>query len=99
MRNLFHHKHHSSELSTAEPDEVVVFSDGQADSQATIGALRSAGADFELVDVTLDRDALQALKTCGYQEFPVVVHGTTRWCGHQQPRIRDLAEERWELGA
>lgn len=58
---------------------------------ATYTALERARIEFEVVDVTVDERALQAIKDLGYLQAPVVVVGDDHWSGFRPDRIGRLA--------
>lgn len=65
---------------------------------ATKRELRKAGADFEVVDVTQDAEALEAVKRLGFASAPVVVAGESVWSGFRIDRIREaLAAQAQQL--
>lgn len=54
---------------------------------ATKRALDKAGADYRILDVTLDPDAADQVRALGYQALPVVVFGQDNWTGFRPDRI------------
>ncbi len=58
---------------------------------ATKRALNKAGLAFEEVDLTLDAEALDAVKSLGYQQAPVVFAGGDHWSGFRPDKIKVLA--------
>ena len=59
--------------------------------EATKASLDSLGADYRVIDVTEDPDALDYVKnTLGYSQAPVVeVEGAT-WSGHNPALIKEF---------
>ena len=57
---------------------------------ATKRALNKAGLAFEEVDLTLDAEALDAVKSLGYQQAPVVFAGGDHWSGFRPDKIKAL---------
>ena len=58
---------------------------------ATFRALRKAGLDFETVDLSVDRDALDYVMALGHLQAPVVIVGDDHWAGYRPERIRAIA--------
>ena len=58
---------------------------------ATERALLKAGLSYEEVDLTNDADALEWVKTLGYQSAPVVLAGEDHWSGFRPDKIKALA--------
>lgn len=59
---------------------------------ATIRALNRHGVDYETVDVTVDRAALEYIVGLGYQQAPVVMAGDQHWSGFRPDMISSVAE-------
>lgn len=59
---------------------------------ATIRALNRHGVDYETVDVTVDREALEYIVGLGYQQAPVVMAGDQHWSGFRPDMIASVAE-------
>ncbi|WP_062524943.1 glutaredoxin-like protein NrdH [Demequina rhizosphaerae] len=59
---------------------------------ATKKALERAELEFEIFDVTEDRDAYDTVMKLGYLQAPVVIAGEEHWSGFQPDRIAALAE-------
>lgn len=59
---------------------------------ATYRALDSKGIDYDVVDLSTDAAALQAIKDLGYLQAPVVVVDDGRhWSGFRPDEISELA--------
>lgn len=58
---------------------------------ATYRALEKQGLDYTSVDLTQDVEALEFVKTLGYQQAPVVVAGEDHWSGYRPDRIKAAA--------
>ncbi|MDN6428814.1 MAG: glutaredoxin-like protein NrdH [Propionibacterium sp.] len=58
---------------------------------ATYRALDKQGLDYTSVDLTQDVEALEFVKTLGYQQAPVVVAGEDHWSGYRPDRIKAAA--------
>ena len=58
---------------------------------ATKRALAQARLEYEEVDLTEDADALEWVKTLGYQSAPVVLAGEDHWSGFRPDKIKALA--------
>ena len=58
---------------------------------ATKRALAKAGMAYEEIDLTVDADALEAVKALGYQQAPVVFADGDHWSGFRPDKIKALA--------
>ena len=57
---------------------------------ATYRALDKAGLSYETVDISLDAQALEQVKSLGYAQAPVVVAGEDHWSGFRPDKIKTL---------
>lgn len=60
---------------------------------ATVRALKKNGLDFEVVDMSVDAEALESVKALGYQQAPVVFADGEHWSGFRPDRIKALATQ------
>ena len=60
---------------------------------ATYRALTNQGLEFEVVDITLDAEALGTVKALGYQQAPVVFANGDHWSGFRPDKIKALAAQ------
>lgn len=60
---------------------------------ATYRALDKKGIDYTIVDMSQDPEALEHVKSLGYQQAPVVVAGDSHWSGFRPDRINSLDAE------
>jgi len=58
---------------------------------ATYRAMDKAGLSYETVDISLDAQALEQVKSLGYAQAPVVVAGEDHWSGFRPDKIKTLA--------
>ena len=58
---------------------------------ATYRALKKHGLEYDVVDISVDAEALQTVKALGYQQAPVVFAGGDHWAGFRPDRIKALA--------
>ena len=58
---------------------------------ATYRAMDKAGLSYETVDISLDAQALEQVKSLGYAQAPVVVAGEDHWYGFRPDKIKTLA--------
>ena len=58
---------------------------------ATYRAMDKAGLSYETVDIALDAQALEQVKSLGYAQAPVVVAGEDHWSGFRPDKIKTLA--------
>ena len=58
---------------------------------ATYRAMDKAGLSYETVDISLDAQALEQVKSLGYAQAPVVVAGEDHWSGFRPDKINSLA--------
>ena len=58
---------------------------------ATYRALDTAGLRYETVDISLDVEALEQVKSLGYAQAPVVMAGEDHWSGFRPDKIKALA--------
>lgn len=59
---------------------------------ATTRALAARGLDYQVVDLTLDDDALSHVTELGYRQVPVVVAGDAHWAGFRPDLIGQLTQ-------
>lgn len=64
---------------------------------ATIRTLNRYGAPHTVVDITVDRDALEMVLALGYQQAPVVVVGEEHWSGFRPDRVAEVASRVLEM--
>lgn len=55
---------------------------------ATYRALDKQGLSYNVVDLTEDANALDFVRSLGYQQAPVVVAGDDHWSGYRPDRIK-----------
>jgi len=58
---------------------------------ATYRALDKQGIEYEVFDVSVDEQALAAVKELGYMQAPVVVTDDDHWSGFRPDKISGLA--------
>lgn len=58
---------------------------------ATYRKLTTKGVAFETVDISVNEEALEFVKSLGYSQVPVVVVGDRHWSGFDPDRIDALA--------
>lgn len=58
---------------------------------ATYRALDRKGVSYEVIDISIDEDALQTVKGLGYMQLPVVVAGPEHWAGFRPDKISALS--------
>ena len=58
---------------------------------ATYRALDRQGIDYRVVDLTQDQQALNHVKSLGYQQDPVIIAGDDHWSGFRPDKIGALA--------
>ena len=58
---------------------------------ATYRAMDKAGLSYETVDISLDAQALEQVKSLGYAQAPVVVAGEDHGSGFRPDKIKTLA--------
>ena len=58
---------------------------------ATYRAMDKAGLSYETIDISLDAQALEQVKSLGYAQAPVVVAGEDHWSGFRPDRIKAVA--------
>lgn len=61
---------------------------------ATYRALDRAGLPYETVDISLDAEALEQVKSLGYAQAPVVMAAGDHWSGYRPDKIKALAAVR-----
>ncbi|PHP53247.1 glutaredoxin-like protein NrdH [Actinomyces ruminis] len=66
---------------------------------ATYRALDKAGLSYETVDITLDAEALEQVRSLGYAQAPVVMAGGDHWSGFRPDKIKALASVAAEAAA
>jgi glutaredoxin-like protein NrdH len=58
---------------------------------ATYRALDKKGLEYEILDVSVDEQALETVRGLGYMQAPVVVSEGDHWSGFRPDRIEELA--------
>ena len=58
---------------------------------ATYRALDRQGVSYEVIDISVDQDALETVKGLGYMQLPVVVAGPEHWAGFRPDKISALS--------
>ena len=58
---------------------------------ATYRALDRQGVNYEIIDISIDQDALETVKGLGYMQLPVVVAGPEHWAGFRPDKISALS--------
>lgn len=59
---------------------------------ATYRALDNKGITYTTVDLSVDEDALEAVKALGYMQAPVVVTADDHWSGFRPDKIAGLTQ-------
>ncbi|AIN17009.1 MULTISPECIES: redoxin NrdH [Yersinia] len=59
---------------------------------ATYRALDKQGITYQVVDLTEDQQALDHVKSLGYQQVPVIVAGDEHWSGFRPDKINALVQ-------
>lgn len=59
---------------------------------ATYRALDDKGVPYEVVDMSVDAEALERVKALGYLAAPVIVAGDDHWSGFRPDRIKEIAQ-------
>ncbi|MEW2014283.1 MULTISPECIES: glutaredoxin-like protein NrdH [Microbacterium] len=72
----------------------VYSNEGCVQCTATMRALEAAGIEFEVVDLSTDREALARLKAAGFLQAPVVETVDQSWSGFRPDKIDDVAKKR-----
>jgi len=58
---------------------------------ATYRALNKHGLEYTIVDISADAEALETVKSLGYQQAPVVFADGDHWSGFRPDKIKALA--------
>lgn len=58
---------------------------------ATTRALERQGVAYNVIDVSVDDEALIHVQSLGYRQVPVVVAGDTHWAGFRPDMISTLS--------
>ncbi len=53
--------------------------------------LTKKGVDYSVVDISVDAEALEKVKSLGYRAAPVVVAGDDHWSGFNMSKLNGLA--------
>lgn len=59
---------------------------------ATYRALDKRGVEYTVVDLSVDSEALELVRSLGHQQAPVVIAGDDHWSGFRPDRITALAQ-------
>lgn len=57
---------------------------------ATTRALSAKGIEYDLIDLTLDSEAMARVSELGYRQAPVVMAGDDHWAGFRPDKISAL---------
>ena len=57
---------------------------------ATTRALDARGLAYDVVDLTLDAEAMARVQAMGYRQAPVVIAGDAHWAGFRPDMISTL---------
>lgn len=60
---------------------------------ATYRALDAKGVPYEVVDMSVDAEALATVKGLGYLQAPVIVTDDEHWSGFRPDKINELVEQ------
>ena len=66
---------------------------------ATYRALDKAGLNYEVVDISVDAQALEQVKALGYAQAPVVIADGAHWSGYRPDKIKALSVQRELIAA
>lgn len=55
----------------------------------TKGKFNDLGVEYDVVDITKDKEALMKIKSLGFKEAPVVVTEFATWSGYQEGKIME----------
>lgn len=58
--------------------------------KATYRALDKYGLSYEVIDVSVDEDALATVTALGYRQAPVVIANGDHWAGFRPDKIKAL---------
>ncbi|HDL7142812.1 TPA: glutaredoxin-like protein NrdH [Yersinia enterocolitica] len=59
---------------------------------ATYRAFDKQGITYQVIDLTEDSQALNHVKSLGYQQAPVIITGDDHWSGFRPDKISALAQ-------
>ncbi|ADZ43643.1 TPA: glutaredoxin-like protein NrdH [Yersinia enterocolitica] len=59
---------------------------------ATYRAFDKQGITYQVIDLTEDSQALNHVKSLGYQQVPVIITGDDHWSGFRPDKISALAQ-------
>ncbi|MBW5827207.1 redoxin NrdH [Yersinia kristensenii] len=59
---------------------------------ATYRALDKQGITYQVIDLTEDSQALNHVKSLGYQQVPVIIAGDEHWSGFRPDKINALVQ-------
>lgn len=59
--------------------------------KSTYRQLDRVGLKYRVIDITQDADALEFVRSLGYQSAPVVVSGEQNWDGFRPDKIKALS--------
>jgi len=57
---------------------------------ATTREMDRQGIAYDIVDLTKDEQAFNAVRDMGYMQAPVVIAGESHWSGFRPDKIREL---------
>ncbi|MGP2541948.1 glutaredoxin-like protein NrdH [Yersinia sp. 2541 StPb PI] len=59
---------------------------------ATYRAFDKQGISYQTIDLTADLQALNHVKSLGYQQVPVIIAGNEHWSGFRPDKINALVQ-------
>ncbi len=72
--------------------DITVYSKPQCvQCDATYRALNRAGIPYRSIDVSVDAEALEYIKSLDYNQVPVVIVGDKHWSGYRPDRIQAVS--------
>lgn len=66
-------------------------SQGCVQCNATVREFKKNGISYEVVDMSVDEEALNRVKAMGFASAPVVFAGEDSWSGFRPDKIKALA--------
>lgn len=57
---------------------------------ATYRALEKEGIEYRIIDITVDEEARNYIKSLGYLQAPVVIAGNEHWSGFRPGRVKAI---------
>ncbi|PPI88283.1 NrdH-redoxin [Candidatus Pantoea edessiphila] len=71
---------------------IVYFKSNCIQCEATKNAMNRKGIEYKLINIDIQPEAIENLKSLGYYQMPVVITNNDHWSGFRPDKIADLCQ-------